>query len=206
MYSTEEYGTTGYSQEEQISDEEIKSYKPDLLYRLPPHLKEISEFKSWGDVSSYELGLSAWQEEDILNQCFVDTATWGLVFWESIFNITTDLNKSYEDRRAVIKAKLRGSGTTTRQMIKNTAEAFSGGECDVIMHPEDNSFTVQFIGIKGIPKNLEDFKHMLEDIKPAHLGYYLKYTYTVWDFLKNENLTWGQAKPKTWNDLRVYDE
>lgn len=205
MYGTEQYGTTQYSQE-QLTDEEIKPYKPDLLYRLPPDLKNIPEFKAWNDVSNYELGLSAWQEEDILNQCFVDTATWGLAFWEKTLNIITDLNKSYEERREIIKAKLRGSGTTTTQMIKNTAESFSGGECNVIQHPENYSFTIQFVGIKGIPKNMQAFKDMLEDIKPAHLAYDFKYTYTVWGFLSQKNLTWGQASSKTWGDLKVYDE
>lgn len=204
MYGDNLYGTVEYVESE-INEEDIKAYSPDLLYRLPPHLKEIAEFKSWNDVSSYELGFSAWQEEDILNQCFIDTATWGLLFWEKIFSIPTDLNKSYEDRREVIKAKLRGSGTTNEQMIKNTAEAFSGGECNIIMHPEDYSFTVQFVGIKGIPKNLESFKQMLEDIKPAHLGYDLKYTYTVWNFLKDKNLTWNQAKSNTWDNLKIYN-
>lgn len=206
MYGTEQYGTTQYSQEQPVADEEIKPYKPDLLYRLPPHLKDTLEFKTWDDVSSYELGLSAWQEEDILNQCFVDTATWGLTFWEKVLDITTDLNKSYEERREIIKAKLRGSGTTTTQMIKNTAESFSGGECNVIQHPENYSFTVQFVGIKGIPRNMQAFKDMLEEIKPAHLNYDFKYTYTVWGFLSQKNLTWGQASSKTWGDLKVYDE
>lgn len=205
MYGQEQYGTNQYSQNQSIPDDELKFYKPDLLYRLPPFLREVTEFKTCNDISSYELGLSAWHEEDILNQCFIDTATWGLVFWEKTFNITTDLNKSYEERREILKAKLRGQGTTTTVMIKNVAEAFSGGEVNVIEHPESYSFTVQFIGIKGIPKNMQGFINMIEEIKPAHLAYDFKYTYTVWDFLKQKNLTWAQAKVKTWNDLKVYD-
>lgn len=205
MYGTEKYGTTGYSKDQQISDEDIKPYKPDLLKYITPCLSEVSEFKAWNEACGYELGLLKLDEEELLKQFFVDTATWGLIYWENQYGITIDLNKSYEDRREVIKAKMRGSGTTTRQMIKNTAEAFSGGECDVIMHPENYSFTVQFIGIKGIPKNMEAFKQMLEDIKPAHLAYDFKYTYTVWNFLNDKNLTWDQAKTKTCDNLKVYD-
>lgn len=206
MYGTEKYGTTGYSQNQEITDGGIQPYIPDLMKYLPPWYKDSAIMIQLQDTMAKEMGLSYWHEEDILNQCFVDTATWGLDFWEKVLNITTDLNKAYEDRREVIKAKLRGSGTTTVQMIKNAAEAFSGGECNVIQHPENYSFTVQFIGIKGIPKNMESFKQMLEDIKPAHLAYDFKYTYTVWGFLKQKKLTWGQAKSKTWGQLKVYDE
>ena len=206
MYSTEKYGVNGYSQNEPITDDDIQPYIPDLMKYLPPWYKGSVIMNNLQDTMAKELGLSYWHEEDILNQCFVDTATWGLTFWEKVLNIPTDLNKSYEDRKEVIKAKLRGSGTTTVQMIKNTAEAFSGGECNVIQYPENYSFTVQFVGIKGIPKNMESFKQMLEGIKPAHLAYDFKYTYTVWDFLKEGSLTWDQAKTKTWDNLKVYDE
>lgn len=205
MYGSERYGINGYSQEQQVSPGEVKPYKPDLLKYITPLLREVPEFKAWNDICGYELGLLKLDADELLKQMFVDTSTWGLIYWENQYGIPVDLNKSYEDRREVIKAKLRGSGTTTVQMIKNTAEAFSGGECNVIQHPENYSFTVQFVGIKGIPKNMGAFKQMLEDIKPAHLAYDFKYTYTVWNFLKDKNLTWDQAKSQTVDEIKVYD-
>jgi uncharacterized protein YmfQ (DUF2313 family) len=205
MYGTEKYGTAGYSQEQEISPEDVNPYKPNLLKYITPLLRDVPEFKAWNEGCGYEIGLLKYCGDELLKQLFVDTATWGLIYWGNQYGIPINLNKSYEDRREVIKAKLRGSGTTTVQMIKNTAEAFSGGECNVIIHPENYSFTVQFIGIKGIPKNMEAFKQMLEDIKPAHLAYDFKYTYTVWDFLKEGSLTWDNTKSKTWDNLKVYD-
>ncbi|NYC05423.1 hypothetical protein [Clostridium beijerinckii] len=49
------------------------------------------------------------------------------------------------------------------------------------------------------------FKDMLENIKPAHLGYTIKYTYTVWNVLKENKLTCNNAKLKTWDELKVYE-
>jgi len=204
LYGTIKYGTSQYGNNFTVSDEEIELYRPDLLAYLPPILREIKEFKVWNDVVGYELALLKWQMKDVLKQCFIDTATWGLSLWEKEFGIDTDISKSYEERREILKAKKRGHGTITKKLIKETAEAFSGGEVDIIEHPESYSFTVQFIGVKGIPKNLASFKDMLDTIKPAHLGYSFKYTYTVWDFIEG-NLTWNDAKLKTWNDLKIYE-
>ncbi|AZV57919.1 YmfQ family protein [Clostridium sp. AWRP] len=205
MYGNNLYGTIEYA-EDNISDEEIKPYIPDLMKYLPPWYYNTSIMNKIQNSIGKEMGSAKYNQQDLLKQFFIDTATWGLgIIWEKPLKIAIDLNKSCEDRREIIKAKMRGSGTTTAQMIKNTAEAFSGGECNVIFHPEGYYFTIQFVGIKGIPKNMEVFKKMLEDIKPAHLGYDFKYTYTVWNFLKNKGLTVNQAKSNTWDSLKVYD-
>ncbi|GAA0717265.1 hypothetical protein GCM10008905_02740 [Clostridium malenominatum] len=75
----------------------------------------------------------------------------------------------------------------------------------ILEHPESYSFTVKFIGTKGIPRNLAAFKDMLDNIKPAHLSYDFKYTYTLWEHLKEKGLTWESSKQKTWNDLKIYE-
>lgn len=204
MYGSTKYGVTKYG-EESSSTEEVNLYRPYLLTYLPPILREIKEFIVIDDFVGYELGFLKWNIQDLLKQCFTDTATWGLELWEKEYGINTDISKSYEERREILKAKKRGHGTVTKKMIKETAEAFSGGEVDIIEHPESYSFIVQFIGIKGIPKNLAGFKDMLDMIKPAHLSYDFKYTYTVWDHLSENKLTWTNAKTKSWNDLKVYE-
>ncbi|MFD2880996.1 putative phage tail protein [Paenibacillus rhizoplanae] len=52
----------------------------------------------------------------------------GLSRWERLLGLASDTNKSYATRREMIKAKLRGSGTTTPEMIRRTASAFFPGE------------------------------------------------------------------------------
>lgn len=204
MYGSIKYGTNIYGQE--LSDtDEIELYRPNLLNYLPPVLQEIKEFKVWNDIVGYELALLNWESNDVLKQCFIDTATWGLTLWEEEYGVKTDLSKSYEDRRKFIKAKKRGHGTVTKKLIEETAEAFSCGEVEIIEHPRIYSFTVQFIGVKGIPRNLAGFKDMLDAIKPAHLSYDFKYTYTIWGFLKEKSFTWNNGKSKVWNDLKVYE-
>ncbi|WP_364149028.1 putative phage tail protein [Paenibacillus sp. LPE1-1-1.1] len=68
---------------------------------------------------------------DVLAQMYVDTATWGLARWERIFGITPDELKPIDQRRSVIKSKLRGVGTVTTASIKSVAEAYANGQVEV---------------------------------------------------------------------------
>jgi hypothetical protein len=80
----------------------------------------LAEAKDWqGDI------------EDLRDQCFVDTATWGLDLWEGFLGIEVDHNKSYESRRENIKAKLRGIGTLTKELIESVANSYSNGAVEV---------------------------------------------------------------------------
>ncbi|AEV17650.1 hypothetical protein GTCCBUS3UF5_3240 [Geobacillus thermoleovorans CCB_US3_UF5] len=176
----------------------------DLFQYLPDYYHGIREFQQIMNTEGEELGRLETYVDQLLEQFSVSTATWGLSLWELKLGLEVDPTKPIEWRRERIKAKLRGSGTTTKQMIQNAAAAFSGGEVEVIEYPSEYRFEVKFIGVKGIPPNMAGFIDMLEQIKPAHLAYSFKYTYTVWDAVKS--LTWAQVNTKTWNELKVYDE
>jgi hypothetical protein len=107
---------------------------------------------------------------DVLNQCYVDSATWGLKYWESFLGIPIDELKDTSYRRSVIKSKIRGTGTVTVDLLQSVAQSYDNGEIDVIEHNNLYSFEVQFIGTKGIPPNLTDLQAAIELIKPAHLA------------------------------------
>ncbi|KEF40396.1 hypothetical protein M670_00422 [Schinkia azotoformans MEV2011] len=201
MYGAFQYGELKYG-ENKVTDEDLESYRPNLLNYLPPLYRDILEMEKLQNSLSIELGNLYFSKSDIENQLFIESATWGLTFWERVFGIQSNLSLSYEERREIIKAKIRGYGTVTKTMIKEVALAFTNAEVDVIEHPESYSFVVKFIGVKGIPKNMAGFLEIIEIIKPAHLSYSIEYTFTWWDKLKE--LTWTSAKAKTWNELRVY--
>ena len=202
MYGQQNYGTFQYG-DKNITDADITPYIPDLMRYIPWYYKENDTMTELQNIVAQELGKFAYYMNDMLNQLFIDTATWGLSLYEKELSLQTNMALSYEERREIIKAKLRGRGTTTVKMIKDTAEAFSGGEVDIIEHPQENKFIVKFIGVKGIPRNMQAFIKMLETIKPAHLAYEIQYTFTVWDFVNQ--LTWESASQYTWNELKTYE-
>ena len=175
-----------------------------LLDYLPSFYHNSNIVKSFIDSNSIEANILKDYLEDLNNNLYVKTATWGLDLFEEELGLTTDKSISYEERRERILAKKRGNGTTTKAMIKNTAEAFSGGEVEVIENFNDYSFVVKFVGVKGIPKNLTLFKNMIEEIKPAHLNYELAFTYTVWSMVMSADNTWNDFSSKTWVELMTY--
>ena len=122
--------------------------------------------------------------DDLVNNLYVNTATWGLDYFEEKLGLETDKSKSYEERRERIKAKKRGNGTTTIKMIKDTALAFDCGEIDIAEIYSDYMFKIKFISQKGRPRNLEDFKSAMDEIKPAHLAYILEFMYNTYQDLK----------------------
>ena len=201
QYGNNLYGQAGYGST-QMDDPGSQDHYTDLMHYLPDFYQDVREIKELQTVLGYEVGEVVYSTQDLLQQCFISTATWGLDRWEKVFGITTDKSKSYERRREILLAKLRGSGTTTKDMIKNVAIAFSGGEVNVIEFPREYRFVVQFIGIKGIPQNMAGLINAINEIKPAHLVYSFKYTYTAWNQL---NLSWEDARPKSWGDLRIYE-
>lgn len=173
----------------------LMEYMPDYYHKSEVFINLLKAFTKALNDNNYAIG-------DLENQLFVDTATWGLGVWEKELNIYTDLSKSYTDRREFIKSKLRGSGTCTIEMIKNTALAYTNAEIDVIEDNPNYTFRVKFIGVKGIPSDVSAFKKTIDTIKPAHLTYTVEYSYNTYDFLKA--YTHNALSAKTHAQIRVF--
>jgi len=203
MYGKTLYGRGQYAQEGS-STIVPKKYFVDLAKYTPPFLAELREMAEIYRTQGYEVGQLQHDLVDLIDQCYIVTATWGLSRWEQMLGVVTNMSLTYEQRREILMAKLRGQGTTTRKMIEDTAESFSGGEVKVIEDNPNHLFIIQFIGIKGIPRNMQAFVSMLEDIKPAHLAYRFEYRYTIWNELKP--YTWNRLGNMTWDDARTLKE
>ena len=146
---------------------------------------------------AFEVAVSDLQEarDDFMAQLDIETATWGLdLWWEPMYGIQTDIEKPYEYRRSRIISKMRGAGTTTKELVKNVAESFSNGEVEVIEYPGEYRFEVKFVGTLGIPPNMGDLTDAIDEIKPAHLAY----TYVI------IYRTHGELKVKTHIQLSAY--
>lgn len=202
MYGQNLYGTQKYADPQ--ADGEREEYYVNLFPLVPEFVSEKKEMHALYDTQGYEVGYLLHVLEDIINQCFISTATWGLARWEKLFKIDTNLLLTYEQRRELLFAKLRGQGTTTVEMIKDTAEAFSGIEVEVIEDAPHYRFTVRFVGKKGIPQNMQGFITMLETIKPAHLAYDFEYRFTTWN--EALNYTWEDVGQYTWEEFRILEE
>lgn len=202
MYGQNQYGTKRYAAE--TSDGEREEYYVNLFPLVPAFVSEKKEMHALYETQGYEVGYLEHVIEDVIDQCFITSATWGLMRWEKFLKVDTNLLLTYEQRRELLFAKLRGQGTTTVEMIKDTAEAFSGIEVEVIEDAAHYRFTVRFVGKKGIPQNMQGFVTMLEAIKPAHLAYDFEYRFTTWQ--EALNYTWEEAQRYSWEEFRILEE
>lgn len=109
------------------------------------------------------------EKNDLLDQFFIDTATWGLDDWEDLLKIKTNSKLDFDTRRSNIKAKMRGKGTTTIEVIKAISEAYTKTNVDVEVFSNLFSFTLSFITNNCSYNTILELDKKIEEIKPAHL-------------------------------------
>ncbi len=183
--------------------------KINLMEYLPVYYLENKTMQALQQQDGVELEQLYVQIENAINQFFVPTATEeGLKSWEEMLAIPRNLSLSVEERREVIVAKLRGSGTTTVQLVKEVSESFAYGEVEVIEKNASYTIRIKFVGKKGIPKNLDGLKKALREIVPAHLDIEYEFTYMTWAEFERYNKTIAEwdALNLTAKELMEYQE
>lgn len=142
-----------------------------LIDYLPEDYKKSAAVVQIQDAIQGEWDSLDQAAEALEQQLFIDTATWGIGYWEKVYGITSNLSKSMNFRRSAVKAKMRGTGTTTVAMIQNVSESFVNGQVAIEEHNEEYRFDIVMLSVIGIPPNMEDLRAVIEEIKPAHLDY-----------------------------------
>jgi thiamine phosphate synthase YjbQ (UPF0047 family) len=144
--------------------------------------------------------------EDVKNQLFIDTATWGLLIYEKELGIKTDLNKTLDERRSLIKSKQRGIGVVGAELIKIVVDSWTNGNVDVAF--TSGTIIITFQDVNGIPSNMTDVIKAIEDIIPCHLPVTYIYKYMTWAEFDTYNKTWDEweALNLTWAEFEEYRE
>jgi len=158
-----------------------------MMGYLPPYYASSKIMQAIMQAEGLEFDALNLALSDILNQFFVETATWGLDIWEKMLGIPTVPGKPDEQRRSLIISKIRGIGTVNVALMHNVASSYVYGTIEIIDNPATYSFTVKFCDVRGVPPNIEDLKAVIETIKPAHLAVNYQFTYTLVEDLIN----WG---------------
>lgn len=176
---------------------------PELNSYLPRFYEDIREAQAILNTETKSLNQLNADIDDVLAQFFIDTATWGLSRWESICGIPTDESKPIDQRRSVVKSKVRGIGTVTVGLIKDVAESYGNGQVDVIEDNVNYTITIKFVSDLGVPTNLNDIKNSLREIIPAHLAINYAFTFVTYDQLSTQFATYSAmaSSGKTYNDI-----
>ncbi|KPI46131.1 phage protein [Clostridioides difficile] len=138
------------------------------------------------------------EKNDLLDQFFIDTATWGLDDWEDLLKIKTNSKLDFDTRRSNIKAKMRGKGTTTIEVIKAISEAYTKTNVDIEVFSNLFSFTLSFITNNCSYNTILELDKKIEEIKPCHLEHKFEM------ILFNKNGLYTGAMASTGETVTIY--
>lgn len=149
----------------------IRSEAVDLRKYLPAFLTKDPEFAAKLAAESAAHDEMRQNLNDILNQFFASTATWGLDSWEEFLGIATDTSKTIDARRQAIIQKINGSQTATLDFMTQLVNQYIDDKSGIVVdHPETYSIEID---IPLIDK--EHLKKISQDVNtyiPAHIGPY----------------------------------
>ena len=151
----------------------------DLMEQLPRHYRRSPQDRELQRV----LGLLARQlEEDrdlTLAQLHPSTAGgWGLELWERAYGLAVDPSLDEERRRSRILAKVKGTGVTTVDRLRGIAQAFSTSAVEIVELFAQYRFEIWFTQTIGPIGHPEDLAAVVNELKPAHLAWAVRYRQT----------------------------
>lgn len=180
-------------------------YKAEMLQYLPIYERKSGVINETLKAYDREFRNEEQRLEVAERNLFLDTAIESLPIAERDLGIKTNTKLRYDQRREQISSRYRASfDQTTEDTIKSVASAYSNGEVEVDKTDTPGVYQIKFVGVRGIPNNMEGLKKAIDIIIPAHLELSYVFTYNAWEFLSNK--TWGAAAGMTWDELRTWDE
>ncbi|MFF2093718.1 putative phage tail protein [Paenibacillus sp. NPDC058174] len=179
-----------------------------LMNHLPEYYADINESRIICQTEGMEFDSLESASAAVLSQRFVDSATWGLQRWEKELGIAASAGQPFEQRRAVIWSRMRGTGTIRSESIKVVAGAYTNGEVEVLENFSESTIILKFVSVLGIPPNIADITETLRSLIPAHLLIKYEYIYTTWgDIEAAPVFTWSDLEDRsiTFQEWSIFD-
>lgn len=143
---------------------------------LPALYRQTSEDTELQRVLTLMLEQAERDKDFTLEQLFPSTTSgWGLELWERAWGIPVDRTLSDQRRRDRILAKVKGTGTSTLEVIRAIAESFSPYPVEVMEESALYKFVVWYLGTIGEVEHKQDLIDIINELKPAHLQWEIRY-------------------------------
>lgn len=146
----------------------------DILKYLPDFLSKDVNFKSVGDTNSLEHEKIRLLIQDIHNQYFIETATWGLSVYEKILDITPNPGDDYTARRNRILLRYQSSNTSTLEFMQMLLERYVAEDTKLSIVENNSKYNFSVICDNGNITDLNGMFEALDLYRPAHLSMNLK--------------------------------
>ncbi|MGF7045675.1 hypothetical protein J2T13_000135 [Paenibacillus sp. DS2015] len=182
----------------------LTEFKRDMLDYAPRYYGDMPIATNIFDREAEEFAKLNTDIYDVLAQMYIETATWGLMQWERIFGLVTDVSKTYVQRREILLSRLRGVGAVSAELIESVASAYGNGDVAVTANVPAYTITITFVSEYGVPAQMVELQAAVRDITPAHLAINYVFRFYTYAELKASGLTYGALKAtgKTYGELK----
>ena len=152
----------------------------ELIRLLPDYYEDNETMQLLQSILSLETDRVDENLTHSVDQCFLVSATTGLIRYEKMLGLVTDLTKSDRYRRERISAKSIGAGITTKALVEHISQSFTNAEVEVTELFGEYEIVIRFVGTSGIPGNIDDIKAAIEEAIPAHLKVSYEYIFNTY--------------------------
>lgn len=170
----------------------LRNQPPNLARYLPQFLQEDEHFKATLAACSTEHEKYRLLIDEITNQFYVETATWGLSDWERILDLKPDAGDNYEQRRNRILLKLQGRQTSTVAFITNLIKRYCTEKSKVTVIEDNEHYMFRTEIANGTVSYADNLLDALNTYKPAHLGFDILMRYLL-ALNESDRLRYGLA-------------
>ena len=153
----------------------MRQNKINILKYLPEFLSKDINFKSVADVNSQEHEKIRLAIQDIFNQFFISTATWGLDSYEKILGITPKATDDYIARRNMILARYQANQTSTITFLETLVKRYIIPDTPINITEDNTTYSFKVNTNSGSVLYLTDMINAIDLYKPAHLCWLLHY-------------------------------
>lgn len=147
----------------------MRNDKVDILKYLPPFLGKDKSFKAANNADSTEHNAIRADLQDLLDQLYVVTATWGIEKWEELVDIAPQDSADIAARRAAVIQKLGISPSVTvaflQSLINRNVTDKSG-----VVEADSEHYAVDFTIPPGKVSDSNALFTNIDTYIPAHLG------------------------------------
>lgn len=155
----------------------LRSEAVNILRYLPDFIAKDAGFNAVGECLSAEHERQRLAVQDIFNQFFIQTATWGLTKWEELLEIYPKPAATYEERRRSIMLRLQAAQVSTKEFMERLVRRYTTDR--QVMIQEHNNECYFDIIMDGVILDKLGLLEALDIYSPAHLGY--KFLFRIMD-------------------------
>ena len=140
-----------------------------ILRYLPEFLAKDKTFEATNDADSREHDTIRIDLQELLDQFFIISATYGLADWEDLVGIETDPTLDLDARRQAVMAKLQNPESVTVAFLEKLINQYIADKSGTVTdHPETYSadFDIPLLDKKNLAGLTRDVRVYI----PAHIG------------------------------------